>query len=749
MAKKRAERPRRANAGPVRVPAAGSAHTAPAAERSAWWSEWLAPIVIVLATLAAFYPSLQNGFVDFDDDQALLLNPRYRGLGWANVSWMFTTLHMGHYQPMSWLTLGLDHLLWGMEPWGYHLTNLLLHAANGALFYLVCLRLLRLAFPDVSRSSERGLRAASAVAALLFAIHPLRVESVAWVTERRDVLSALFFLATILCYLRQHTGAAEPGTRWRWTALALGFYVLSLLSKAGGMVLPLVLVVLDVYPLRRLRGSATGWFRAEVLGVWWEKCLYLVPAVVFAAVAFLAQQQSGAMKPLLGRDVLARLAQAAFGLAFYLWKTIVPTNLAALYEDPGRIDPWTAPYVLSAIVILVVTAIVIALRSRWPAGAASWVYYVLLLAPVLGFAQSGPQLVADRYSYLSCLPWAVLVGAGLFWVWRRPVLARAPFQGWGLAALSAAVLLTLGVLTWRQTETWRDSETLWRHAIAVGQESSIARYDLGVALSRRGETDAAIAQMRRALEIQPQYVDANHGLGLMLQKRGDLDAAARHFRLVLDVKPRDPMARTNLGLVLVSQGDPRQAAVQFREALATDGRVATARFGLGMALEQEGRGDEAVKEYREAIRLEPGNVDARNNLGLLLQRRGELDAAAEQFRQILETAPRYVRARNNLGNLLLQQGRVEQAAEQFREAVRIDPAYAKGWVNLGVVQARQGKAGDAEQSYREALKLEPGFAEAHENLSGVLAQQGKGEEAARHHAQAQELMKARAAGASR
>src|SRR5262245_41825578 len=296
MAKKRAERQRRAGAEPVRAPAART--TAPAPARSAWWSTWLAPIVIVGVTLVAFHPSLQNGFVDFDDDQAFLLNPRYRGLGWTNVSWMFTTLHMGHYQPLSLLTLALDHLLWGMAPWGYHLTSLLLHAANGVLFYFVCVRLLKLAFPDAAGSGERALRAASGVAALLFAIHPLRVESVAWVTERRDVLSALFFLATILCYLRRHTETAEPGTGWRWTALALSFYVLSLLSKAGGMLLPFVLVVLDVYPLRRLRGSPTGWWSGAARRAWWEKCVYLVPAVVFAAVAFIAQQQSGAMKPL-------------------------------------------------------------------------------------------------------------------------------------------------------------------------------------------------------------------------------------------------------------------------------------------------------------------------------------------------------------------------------------------------------------------------------------------------------------------
>ncbi|HXJ83983.1 MAG TPA: tetratricopeptide repeat protein [Candidatus Methylomirabilis sp.] len=720
---------------------------APAPARSSWWGQWLLPLVVVV-TIAAFLPSLQNGFVDFDDDRALLLNPHYRGLGWANLHWMFTTFSMGHYQPLSWVTLGVDHLLWGMAPWGYHLTSLLLHASNGVLFYFIGLRLMRAAFASPTRSSEWGLRAAAAVSALLFAIHPLRVESVAWVTERRDVLSGLFFLATILCYLRGHTSPLEPRARRRWTGFALGFYVLSLLSKAGGMMLPVVLVVLDVYPLRRLRGGVTSWFSAEARRVWWEKCLYLVPAVVFAGVAWLAQHESGAMKPWRARDVLPRLAQAAFGLAFYLWKTIVPMNLAALYEDPGRVDPWTSPYLLSAVVVLAVTATVVVFRHRWPAGLASWVYYVVLLAPVLGLAQSGPQLVADRYSYLSCLSWPVLAGAGLLWVWRRSDVQRAPLRGWGLATLSTAVLLVLGVLTWRQTETWHDSETLWRHALDVGQESSIAHYDLGVALSRRGQTEAAIAEMRRALEIQPLSVDANEGLGLLLQQRGEFEAAAKHFRRVLEVNPGDPTARTNLGLALVSQGDARQAVALFREALATDGRLPTARFGLGMALEREGRTDEAMKEYREALGLDPGNSDARNNLALLLQRRGELEAAADQFRQIIETTPRYARARNNLGNLLFQQGRTEEAAEQFKAAVAIDPRYAKGWLNLGVVQEKQGKLGEAERSYREAVQLDPGFAEAHENLSRVLVQQGKEEEAARHRAQAQELVKRRNTGAS-
>ena len=232
-------------------------------------SGWLVPVLIAVLTGAAFFPALENGFVDWDDEKTLLDNPNYRGLGWDQLRWMFTTFYMGHYQPLSWMTFGLDYLLWGIDPFGYHLTNLLLHTANAVLFYFLTLRLLSL--PARAVPGEFALQVAAGFAALVFALHPLRVESVAWVTERRDVLSAFFLLWTILCYLRATAGAEGDSARWRWLSAAVIVYGLSLLSKAGGITLPVVLLVLDVYPLRRLGVEAGKWFGPAARQVWWEK----------------------------------------------------------------------------------------------------------------------------------------------------------------------------------------------------------------------------------------------------------------------------------------------------------------------------------------------------------------------------------------------------------------------------------------------------------------------------------------------
>src|SRR5438128_4688076 len=282
------------------------------------WVSWLAPLLIALVTFAAFLPTLQNQFVNLDDEKNFLENPHYRGLGWTHLRWMWTTSLMGHYIPLTWMTLGLDYLLWGMNPSGYHLTNLLLHAANAVVFFFIASRILNLALP---RPSERGhaLTVAAGFAALVFAIHPLRVESVAWATERRDVLSGLFYLLAILVYLRA-CERNEHGRRQYWQAVAL--FGCALLSKSMAVSLPLVLVILDVYPLGRLGGSF-GWWSEPARRVYLEKIPFVLLAGAASVIAFLAIFQTHNMAPLAQLSVLGRLAVSAYGLIFYLWKMVV------------------------------------------------------------------------------------------------------------------------------------------------------------------------------------------------------------------------------------------------------------------------------------------------------------------------------------------------------------------------------------------------------------------------------------------
>jgi tetratricopeptide (TPR) repeat protein len=579
-------------------------------EPSARLTSWVVVFVAVI-TVVAFLPVTQNGFVNWDDDRNLLENPHYRGLGWAQLRWMFTTFHMGHYQPLSWLTFAFDYLLWGMDPFGYHLTNLLLHTTNGVLFYLLTLRLLSLAFSVTASSKDLGFRAAAGLAALIFAIHPLRVESVAWATQRRDVLSALFFLATILCYLRATTVENGSSYRWRWMSIALIAYCLSLLSKAAGVTLPVVLLVLDIYPLRRLGGSPRNWFSGAARRVLWEKAPFLLLALGAGVIAPLAQYEAGALQPLDVHGAVPRLAQALYGLAFYLWKTVLPRNLSPLYELPTRFNAWDWPFLLAEVVVVAVSIGLFVMRRRRPAGLASWVCYMVILAPVLGITQSGPQMVADRYTYLSCLGWAVLSGAGLVCcrqLWTSGHIRSRTFAL--TSGVAVALLSGLGVLTWKQTQVWHDSETLWRHALSVERKSSYVHNSLGSALFVRGELEEAIEHFRRALQIDPAFAKAHHNLGVALARRGELEEAIEHFRRALQIDPVYAKAHHNLGVALARRGELGEAIEHFQQALRVEPEFAEAHQNLALALVQQGRKDEAAKYLHEAIRIMKSRLEA-------------------------------------------------------------------------------------------------------------------------------------------
>src|SRR5881628_2936505 len=533
------------------------------------------PLVIAFSTFAAFLPALQNQFVSWDDAENFLDNPHYRGLGWTHLRWMWTT-HLGHYIPLTWMTLGLDYLLWGMNPVGYHLTNLLLHAANAVVFFFVVRRLLARALPS---PSEHGyaLAVSSGVAALVFAIHPLRVESVAWVTERRDVLSGLFYLVAILLYLRA-CERGERGRRWYWGSV--GLFVCALLSKSIAVSLPVVLLILDFYPLRRL-GGAVGWWSAPARRVYVEKIPFVLLAAAASAVALMAQLSHNTMVSVVQLSALGRLALSVYGLSFYLWKTVAPVNLSPLYELPPTVNPWAPPFLLSYGLVVAITALVLALRRPLPGLLAAWVAYVVVLLPVLGIFQSGPQIAADRYTYLASLGWAILVSAGVLSHWRR-----RPFLFTGLAA---CVLFGLGILTWNQVQVWRDSEKLWTHALATYPKSSIAENNLGNVRADQSKLAEAIEHYRQALDINPEHASAHYNLGNVLAQQGKLAEASEHHRQALRLKPDYADAHNNLGNVLAQQGMLAEASEQYQRALQIRPDDADAHNNLGTALAQQGK----------------------------------------------------------------------------------------------------------------------------------------------------------------
>lgn len=631
---------------------------------------WAVPIIVVILTVAAFYPVTQNEFVNWDDDKNIVENLFYRGLYWTNIQWMFTTFHMGHYQPLTWLTLGIDYLIWGLNPVGYHLTNLLLHCVNAVVLYFVAVRLFTWVDPGLAGHEHALLRWAAGFSALLFSIHPLRVESVAWATERRDVLSGLFFLLSIVCYLKAVTNGESESRHWRWILISLAAYILSLLAKASAMTLPVVLLVLDVYPLRRL--GPKGWFTRETRKVWQEKFLFLVFAMCAGVTALFAQYTAGAYRPLEQHDIGSRFSQGLYALTFYLWKTVLPFDLSPLYEMPRNPEFWHWSFFLNGFMVIAITIVLFMKRYRWPAVLASWIVYGVLLAPISGIAQSGPQLVGDRYSYLSCMSWALLAGGGLVHLWQLSLSGRIASRiAIPVTGLAAAALVALGALTWRQTQIWKDSERLWRYALSVERDSVYAHNNLGMALAEQNRLDEAIVEFREVLRIAPLDADGGHNLGNALARQGRLGEAVAQFQGLLLMYPEHARAHYDLGNALARQGDLENALIHFRQALRYSPRDASAHYNAGRILLEQRQFEEAMDHFRQALRIDATHMKARYYLAVALAGQGDFKAADKEFREALRIEPNLAEAHAGLARALSAQGKKDEAVQHYQEAVRL------------------------------------------------------------------------------
>ena len=614
-------------------------------------SRWIIPALTALVVVAAFSSALPGGFQQWDDVVLLVDNPAYRGLGWSNLKWMFTTNLMGHYMPLTWITYGLDYVVWGLNPFGYHLTNIVLHAANTVLVYLVTQRLFRIVWPGASAAGADGLRIAAALATLVFAVHPLRVESVAWITERRDVLSGFFFLLAVLMYLRACEVESRDGRPWsKFYWAAVGTFVLALLSKSMAVTLPVVLLVLDVYPLRRLRPGAHGWLTPGPWRIWQEKLPFLFVGAVVSAMAFRALLGGAGATSWERLGLPERVAVSAYSVAFYLRKTLVPLDLSPLYELSLPVHMFDRRFLVNGVVVLFITLAALASRRRWPGFLAVWTCYVVMLLPVAGIFHNGHQIAADRYSYLPGVGWALLAGGGGLVASRG--LRRARSGRRALAALAGVLVVlataALALTTWRQAKIWRDDETLWRHAVRLDPASSVAASNLGSGLRLRGKLAEAVEQSEHALLLRPAYAEAHLNLGLAKAAQGRAGEAERHFRQVLQIRPRSAPAHAGLGALLETQGRLDEALEHFHLALQINPWSASIHNDLGVTLARRGRIAEALPELLEAVRIDPSLSAAQNNLGMALAQTGRLTEAADHFRAAIHSRPDFQEAQQNL-----------------------------------------------------------------------------------------------------
>jgi len=632
-------------------------------------------VFLALAVLAVFGQTAHFEFLRYDDHTYVFENPVVqRGLSLAAVGWAFTHAQVSNWIPLTTLSHMLDCDLFGLRAGGHHLVNVLLHAANAVLLFLVLRQI-------------TGRLWRSAFVAAVFAVHPLRAESVAWIAERKDVLSGCFFLLTIAAYLRQ----VRRPSRVNYIVM-LGLFALGLMAKSMVATLPGVLLLLDYWPLGRIRN------RTDLARLALEKIPLLAIAAVVSVVAALMPGLIVARRT----PLLERVENALISYVIYLRQMVFPTDLAAHYPNPAPGPAWWEAG-LALVLLTAISAAVVLVRQKRPFLLAGWLWYLGMLFPVIGIVQiSSDAAHADRYTYLPEIGLAVAatwcIGE---WTarWRNRRLI--------LGGLAVAALAVLSVVAREQVSTWRNDESLWTRALACTSDNFIAHNGLGVALAGKGEYDAAIAEYHQALKINPGYAVAHFDLADALAAKGDLDGAIAEERLTLALNPDTYEAWNNLGAAQFKKGEKEEAVAQYRKALEIKPDGEQALFNLGNALLQSGHPEEAIAHLRHGLAINPGFADGLNNLGICLCLTGAYEQAIPQFRRALQLDPNDLEARCNLANAFVKTGNLPEAMAQYGQILAKNPSHATALRGLAKALLRQGDFDGALASFQKTMSLSP------------------------------------------
>jgi Tfp pilus assembly protein PilF len=594
--------------------------------------------------LAVFWSVKDHAFINLDDQVYVTENWHVQaGLTWSNVEWAVTNLEAGFWHPLTWLSIMLDCQLFGLRAGGHHLTSLLLHTANTVLLFLV--------FWRMTAALWR-----SAFVAGIFALHPLHVEPVAWAADRKDVLSTLFWMLTLwayVAYARSQARTVNQGSntrrgigihsKWIWYVTSLIFFTLGLMSKSMIVTLPLILLLLDWWPLHRLPGLMPSARYAALKRLVLEKLPFFAMSLGAGLLTIHAEHSLGALASVTRVPIGFRLANASVSYWRYLAQTFWPTHLAVFYPYPDGISPWSVA--LAAVLLAAVSVWFFspsACRKK-PWLAVGWLWYLVTLLPVIGLIQVGSHSHADRYTYVP------LMGVFLIVTWGiHDLISRRRGGMVALSTIGLAAILLCAMLATKQIGYWKDSETLFRHVIEVTKNNYLAYHCLGVAVSAQGRADEAMAHYEAALQINPAYGEAHNNLGIELATRGKIDEAMIHFRDAVRFSPGLASAHSNLGMALASRGHLREAVKEYEESLRLKPDNPQVHSNLGNALDEQGRTQEAIAQYVEALRLEPNSAEIHVNLGMTLARIGKHDEAIAHFNEALRIKPDYLPAQRQL-----------------------------------------------------------------------------------------------------
>jgi len=623
-------------------------------------------LFLIAAILAVFWQVRFHEFLEYDDNVYVTENPHVNtGLTLKGIIWAFTTHHASNWHPLTWLSHMLDCQLYGLNPAGHHLTNLVFHIASTLLLFLVL-------------KGMTGALWRSGFVAALFALHPLHVESVAWLAERKDVLSTFFWILTMWTYVRY---TKQPKLN-RYLLVLLSFS-LGLMSKPMLVTLPFVLLLVDYWPLCRFQfRPRSGDHRSNIdkskeandqrsfaLRLVLEKIPFFVLAAVSSFLTFFVQRSGGAVKSLDSYPLGARMANALVSYVSYIGKMIWPHRLAVFYPYPVVLPTWQVAG--AGLLLVCVSSLVILAARRRPYLMVGWLWYLGTLVPVIGLVQVGYQAMADRYTYVPLIGLFVMIAMGV-----PDILSRWRYRRIVMVVSASLLLATFMVITWLQVRYWQNGVTLFEHSLGVTANNSLGHYNLGVALAGRGKTQEAISHYTEALRIKPDYAEAQNNLGVNFYYQGKTQEAISHYTEALRIKPD----------------------------------YAEAHYNLGVALVDQGKTQEAIAHYTEALRIKPDNSEAQNNLGVALANQGKTQEAIAHFSDALRTKPDNAVAHKNLGIALVLQGKTQEAIAHFSDALRIKPDYAVAHFSSGLVYLRMGNKRLALGEYKILEKINPNLA---------------------------------------
>ncbi|MDM8551657.1 tetratricopeptide repeat protein [Desulfobacterales bacterium HSG2] len=667
-------------------------------------------LLLILSVLVVYWQVRHYEFISFDDNVYVAENRYVRaGLTSETISWAFSFENKkgAYWQPLTWLSHALDCHLYELNAGMHHWTSLIIHIANSILLFLVFRRM-------------TGEVRKSAFVAALFALHPLNVDSVAWIAERKNVLSTFFWMLTMLAYVRY---TEQPGFS-RYMPVFLAF-LLGLMTKPMLVTLPFVLLLTDYWPLCRL--SAEGTFRqSSIFNLLLEKVPLFLLSAASVIVSSLSLQHYQNITVVQAVPMELRIANALISYIRYIEKMIWPRNMAFYYPYPDAIPLWQTAG--AAVLLICVSFLTIRLLRRMPYLITGWLWYIGTLIPVSGLVQTGfwPAM-ADRWAYIPLIGIFVMIAWGVpeILAARMPNIGRE-YKNRGLAIISTVIILVLMTVSWRQTGYWANSITLLKHALdATSHKNYLARNHLAVALADVGKTDEAIYHYTEILRLNPGHVNAHNNLGFVLADQKRTDEAVYHYKEALRLDPGFAKAHNNLGIILAGRNKTAEAVRHFSEALRLDKDYAEAYYNLGLALADQGKQNEAIRYYSEALRLNPYDSEIYNNLGSALFHTGNIRKAVAYFQKALQMNPEIREARSNLNMALAARKNIDDAIADIQEELKLKPDNPELYYNLGNQYGKIGETESAMAQYRKALSVQPEFTRALKKLAVMYAVRGE------------------------